>query len=214
MTEDAVVTLDPSDFSVTNTFPYSEITKLTPDEKQNEQFALDYEKTSFVYKTSHRTLLLCQLLECICRKIPQKFPSSKYFPCVRIRKDTSRVDGKLVAAAYALIEVSQQSNRVVQQYVYMNIERIGFDPRTRALTFTYSGRSKVFVVDDLDALLAAIKQQLHIVGADKLAFFVEEDANRVIAGRSVAYSVIGTAVATFDVNKLTKRSNRPMLRQL
>jgi hypothetical protein len=114
---------------------------------------------------------------------------------------------------YALVEV-HAPHRVVQEYKYVNVTKIGIDARSRALTLRYSGRIKVFIVDDIDGLVAAIKPQLRLLGVEKSLELTSVDASQVMAERTATYAAIGTAVAVFDVNKLTKRSQRPMPRQL
>lgn len=75
LTKDSIITLDPSTFSVTNTFAYNSITKISPDDKEKDQFNVEYEKTTYVYKTTYRTKLLCELYHCVVTKIPNKYKS-------------------------------------------------------------------------------------------------------------------------------------------
>lgn len=61
-----MVTLDPTQFRVTNTFPYATISLLNIDEKSTDQFELETaNKNKYIFKTAHRSHLLCQLYECI-----------------------------------------------------------------------------------------------------------------------------------------------------
>ena len=84
MTKDSIITLDPSTFSVTNTFAYNSITKISPDDKEKDQFNIEYEKTTYVYKTTYRTKLLCELYHCVVTKIPNKYKSYGKSYVVRI----------------------------------------------------------------------------------------------------------------------------------
>ena len=97
LAQDRALTLDPSNFAVTNTFPYGDITKLTPDQGDGEQFNMEIDKTTYVYKTTFRSHLLCQFYECIAKRHPNKFKCAGPFNTQRLRKNGSRVDNCLVA---------------------------------------------------------------------------------------------------------------------
>jgi hypothetical protein len=208
-----VITLDPSNFSVTNTFPYASITKLGPDEKNADQFILEVEKTLYNYKTAYRAQLLCQLFECITKKIPNKFKIIGPFVAGRLRKNGSRVDCKLSASSYGIVE-TDVSGRTLQEYLFVNISKIGADEKLRAFFFRASGRAKVFFLDDIDALMNGCKFQVRQLGIDSITFMPGTSINDVLQARSQSYSITGAPVSSFDVNKLTRRSLRPMPRQL
>lgn len=109
LTKSAALTLDPTQFTVTNTFPYGSITKLSTDEKNADQFILEAEKTTYVYKTAHRPQLMCQLFECIAKKVPDKFKTAGPVHAQRLRKNGSRIDCLIYIAPYGLIEMDRSN---------------------------------------------------------------------------------------------------------
>ena len=72
LAQDRALTLDPSNFTVTNTFPYGDITKLTPDPSDGEQFNMEIDKTKYVYKTTFRSHLLYPFYR-HCEAAPEQF---------------------------------------------------------------------------------------------------------------------------------------------
>jgi hypothetical protein len=213
LTTESVITLDPSNFSVTNTFPYGSIAKLGPDDKVADQFLLEVDKTVYNYKTAYRGQLLCQLFECIAKRIPNKFKTIGPYLGSRLRKNGARVDCKISAAPFGIVE-TDLSGRTLQEYYFVNINKIGADERQRAFFFRSSGRAKVFFVDDLDALINGCKYQVKQLGLDTITFVPGSQINEVLQSRANAYAITGAPVSSFDVNKITKRSLRPMPRQL
>ena len=113
LAQDRALTLDPSNFTVTNTFPYGDITKLTPDPSDGEQFNMEIDKTKYVYKTTFRSHLLCQFYECIAKRHPNKFKCAGPFNTQRLRKNGSRVDNCLVVAPYGIRECACACEYVV-----------------------------------------------------------------------------------------------------
>lgn len=214
LTKSAALTLDPTQFTVTNTFPYGSITKLSTDEKNADQFIIEAEKTTYVYKTAHRAQLLCQLFECISKKVPEKlFKTAGPIRAQRLRKNGSRVDCVIYIAPYGLIEMDH-SSQVLQEYKWVNVSRLGTDDAVRGFFFHASGRTKIFFVEDVEKMINASKYQLKMVGLDNMPIVRNHDMQNVINQRNGVYASIPAAVSVFDVNKFTRRSVRPVPRQL
>jgi hypothetical protein len=210
---DCALTLDPSNFTVTNTFSYGDILKISPDPSDVDQFILDIDKTSYVYKTAFRSQLLCQFYECITKKHPNKFKSVGPFSAQRLRKNGSRVDNSLLITPYGIVE-TDPAGRTLMEYSYVNISRIGSDEQARAIFFVASGRTKVFFANDMQNISNGVRVMLQQVGLlNKVAFMNNQNVNDIIKFRNQKYMDCGLALATFDVNKVTKRSMRPMPRQ-
>jgi len=144
---DHIRTLEPSNFKLTNKFVYREITKIWPDDKKEDTFNLEYGGTVFVFKTFHRPQLLCQLYECItkCEQSSKKLKSTGPYMVQRLRKNNIRKDSKLYAAPFGIIELDM-ADKVLQEYFWVNISRIGCDQATGGFIFEYSGRTKIFLV--------------------------------------------------------------------
>lgn len=207
------MTLDPSTFAITNTFSYSSISKLGPDEKVEDHLTFEVDKTSYVFKTAFRAQLLCQLVECITRKVPERFKSMGPYNSQRMRKNGSRIECRLSDAPYGIVE-SDASGRVIQEYHFINISKISTDERSRAFCCKASGRDKVFFVEDLDSLITGCKYQLRQLGIDSVTFLSGQEVNSVLSERNASYVATGAAVSVFDVNKSTRRSLRPIPRQM
>ena len=213
LTRDSALTLDPSTFSVTNTFLYSNIAKLGPDDKIEDQFVVECDKTTYNFKTAFRSQILCQLYECIQKKHPQKFKSFGPYLAHRLRKNGSRLECRVVAATYGLVE-TDPAGRIVQEYKYVNISGYGVDEQSRAFFLEASGRSKVFIVDDMTALVNGFRGQLKQLGLEKVQITTNKKAEEITALRVQRYAATGLGVAQFDVSKVTKRSARPVPRQM
>ncbi|KAJ1420992.1 hypothetical protein B484DRAFT_399676 [Ochromonadaceae sp. CCMP2298] len=212
LTKSAVLTLDPGQFRVTNTFPYSAIVKLDTDEKHEDQFSLEVNKTVFLFKTAHRAQLLCQLFECIAKCVPEKFKTAGPIRAQRLRKNGARVDCQLAVAPYGLIEIDS-ANQVLQEYKWVNVSRVGSDENKMGFFFEATGRIKIFFVEDVEKIVTASKFQLTQVGV-KVPFLCNQDVQSMVSLRANAYAAIPAAVSVFDVNKSTRRTARPVPRQL
>lgn len=212
MTKNEALTLDPTQFKVTNTFPYSSIVKLSTDEKNPDQFIMEADKTTFIFKTSHRAQLLCQLFECISKKVPDKFKTTGPVRAQRLRKNGSRVDCMLYMAPYGLLEMDA-TNQVLQEYKWVNVTRMGTDDNVRGFFFQSTGRTKIFFVEDVEKIISASKFQLKMVGLE-VPVVRNFELQGVINQRNGVYAAIPAAVSVFDVSKLTRRSIRPVPRQM
>lgn len=212
LTTNAIITLDPSNFNVTNTFNYTNITKIYPEATEN-QFSIECDKTIYTYKTPYRGHLLCQLFQCIAQRIPEKFRSLGNYNAQRMRKNDCRKDCKLTVASYGIVEKDVRTDIILQEYHYINITKIGTDNNARALFFEYSGRVKVFYLPEADKISSDVKLQLKSLGISTQPF-KECNVNEIIALRKKNYSSTGSAVAVFDVNKITRRAPRPLPRQM
>lgn len=214
LTNNAALTLDPAAFKVTNTFPYSAITSLSVDEKTKDQIKVEFNKTKFVYQTAHRAHLLCQLFECVSKSVPNKYKIAGPYRAQRVRKNGSRVDCRISVAPYGIIE-ADSAGRLLQEYFWVNMPSIGTDERNQGFFFEYSGRMKLFVIDgELNQVIVASKAQLKQLGLDGNPFLSGQDMEKIMTFRHTVYSSIQSAVSTFDVNKITRRSLRPMPRQM
>lgn len=211
MTTDSVITLDPNTFAVTNRFLYSNIGKLGPEEK-SDQFTFEADKTVFQFKTAHRSQLLCQLFECIVKKLPAKYKSVGPFNAERQHKRGSKLECRLAVAPYGIVEMSP-AGVVVQEYKFVNVTEIAVDDACKGVFIRYGGRRKVFIVPDMMQFIAGCKTQLKQIGIESVKF-VNLVIKDVVASRITDYNATGTAVAIFDVNKSTRRFARMMPRQI
>jgi hypothetical protein len=198
---------------VTNTFPYGSIVKLATDEKNADQFVLEADRTTYVYKTAHRAQLLCQLFECISKKVPDKFKTVGPVRAQRLRKNGARVDCLLSVAPYGILE-SDSLNQLVQEYRWVNVTRLGTDDAIRGFFFQASGRTKIYYVEDVERIITASKIQLKMVGLEGVPMVRNFDMQGVINQRNGAYAGLPAAVSIFEVNKLTRRAIRPVPRQM
>ncbi|RYH32347.1 J domain-containing protein [archaeon] len=205
-------TLDPSSFKVTNTFPYDKIS-LSADEKNSDQVVLELDKTTYVYKTAYRSHMLCQMFECITKKAPSKLPSFGPFDGLRLRKNGVQVQCQLFIVSFGIVEQDIYGN-ILQEYKWVNILRFGADEQNQAFFFEYSGRTKIFYMQNLDRLIQVCKGQIKQLGMDKVPYVPNQTVSVIMKYRLEAYSSIPAAVSVFDVNKYTRRSPRPLSRQL
>lgn len=213
LTKDSVRTLDPSAFRVTNKFPYGAIGKIAPDEKLPDQFSLEFEKTTFVYQTSHRPQLLCQLYECIYKSSKLK-KSVGPLAAQRVRKNGSRIDCKIAATPYGILELDV-AERLLQEYRWVNIKKFGLDEKSfNSLVFEHSGRIKIFILHDLQNFISGCKSMLRSLGLENIEFATNISMTTAMQDRTNYYCNTGSAVAVYSVNKVTRRSLRPMPRQL
>ena len=214
LTKDSALTLDPSDFSVTNTFPYDILSGLGPDPKADDQFVLDCNGTQFVFKTAFRSQLLCQFWECITKRHPNKFHATGPYDSARVRKNGSRVDCRLFVHTWGIVE-TDLSGATLKEYHFVNINRLGIDESSRGFFFENSGRIKIFLVNDLQSIMTACQKSTQKLGLGKgVSFLTGQKVNEIINLRNTSYANTGLAVSVFDVNKFTKRYSRPMPRQM
>jgi hypothetical protein len=214
LTSDQAQTLDPSTFAVTNTFPYADITKVVADEKASDQFLVEVDRKQFVFKTPFRAQLLCQLFECISRKAPKQLRSSGPYLVRRVRKDGSHVDCQLTVAAHGIVETSV-AGKVLQEYKFVNVSRVGVDNSARALFLLVSDRMKVFLSDDFLRIYSGCRDQAAGHAFDNLHFETASlSLPEVLAERGARYAALGSGVSVFDVSKTTRRHPRPVPRQL
>lgn len=208
-----MLTLNPDNFSVTNTFLYEGFNKIEIDEKNADQFLFEYDRTVFTFKTAYRDHLLCQLFEGISKKIPNKLYITGPIECERLRKNGTHIDCKLSLTYYGIIE-HDMSGKIVQEYKWVNVSKCGADESASGFFFEYSGRTKIFLSANIDQLVSGSRAQLKILGRDKVPILLNHSLEKVIKHRTDTYSSIPAGVSVFDVNKVTRRSVRPMPRQL
>ena len=197
---------------------YDKIKNLSPDEKNKDQFILEYGSTTFLYQTTFRAQLLCQLFECISRIIIQPSPKFiSYGPYVaqRLRKDGMRIDCKLTISSFAILELDL-GERVLQEYKWTDISKVGIDELKCGLYFEASGRFKIFYCEDFNLILKYSKLQIKQLGLSDCDVQVStnQDIMETINLRTSIYRLIPTAVSVFDVSKKTRRYFRQMPRQL
>lgn len=213
LTKTAIVTRDPANFEVTNTFPYSTVLKIGPEEKHDDQFYFEVEKQGkFNFKCEHRAHLLCQLLEC-ATKATGKFKGGGICRAQRLRKNGLRVDAKLAPSSFGLIELDA-SGKVVQEYHWVNISKFGSDDREQAVYFAFSGRVKIFYLEDVDNFLTLCRNQLKQVGMENVPFAKDLLLSEAVKFRYNTYTQTGAAVSVFDVTKQTNRNTRMVPRKM
>jgi hypothetical protein len=211
LTKSAAITRDPSTFEVTNTFPYSALLKLGPDEKP-DTFHFEVDKQGkFTFKTTHRDQLLCQFFEC-CTKCTGKFKNFGPYRSQRLRKNQFRVECKLAVASFGIVELAE-TGKILQEYRWVNFKKIGSDEREQAVFFDYSGRIKIFYVPDLSAFLGSCNTQLAQIGIS-VKIVPGQNLQEIVKIRLSSYASTGLAVSVFNVNKQTARSTRLVPRQL
>lgn len=215
LTKTAACTLDPNYFSVTNKFIYDSIINLSPEEKNKDQFILEYGNTKFLYQTTFRAQLLCQLFECISRVVPSKFKSHGPYIAQRLRKDGSRIDCKLTINSFAILEFDL-GDRVLQEYKWTDISKVGIDELKCGLYFEASGRLKIFYCEEFDRIMQFSLLQVKKLGLNDsdVQFSTNQDILETIKLRTSIYRLIPTALSVFDVSKQTRRYFRQMSRQL
>jgi DnaJ family protein C protein 13 len=131
----------------------------------------------------------------------------------RLRKNNTRIDCKLQASPYGIVEMDPISDKILQEYRYVNIAKVGFDDSAKVLFFQVSNRIKIFSIDDLSRILGSIKEYINQIGMKNLSV-ASANANDIVVLRKSQFSNVGTAVSVFDVNKFTRRYPRPIARQL
>ena len=215
LTADEVLTLEPSSLSVTNRFEYSGISKIFPDKKSDDQFYFDYETKNFIFKTLCRSQLLTQLYECMHRKVPTQLKSFGPYNAKRLRKGGTKVDCKIAVTAYGLVECDVMG-KVLQEYKYVNCSRCGVDIKSSAFFIEISGRTKIFLVDQCSNLFSNCKDQILSLALRKKSEvqFVDLILTEEVAHRVSLNNTAHATVSMFDVSKLTRRSVRPVSRQM
>jgi hypothetical protein len=186
LTNIGIVTIDPGTFRVTNSLDYSSVTSLVSDETTEDQFTLTAAGESFLFKTSYRTQLLCQFIECAttyCPQLSHLFSSFGPFESQRIRKSRVKIDCRLSIAPYGVVELDK-SGKVLQKYLFVNITGFGIDEKTKMFFFIHSERAKIFTCDNPSQVLDVTKKQLKLLGIAKPTIFGTSSANEVFEKRS------------------------------
>ena len=213
ITKSAVLTLDPTTFEVTNTMPYKSMSNIGPDEKVADQFVFKDEKSGdFVFKCAHRNQILCQLYEAITKDCA-KFKTYGPYRAQRLRKNGLRTEAKMAITSFGIVEMNEHG-KVLQEYRWVNITKIGFDEREYGMFFQYSDRIKIFYVSDLSQVMSGIGASLKQIGIDSIKMSKGQHVIDTIKARASCFSNTGSPVAVFSVNKQTLRSNRLMPRQM
>lgn len=132
---------------------------------------------------------------------------------MRLRKNQHRVECKLAVASFGIIELSE-NGKVLQEYRWVNIKKIGSDEREQAIFFDYSGRIKIFYIpNDMSAFLSSCTSQLAQIGIS-VKVLNGQSLQEIVKIRLTNYATTGLAVSFFNVNKQTARSLRVVPRQL
>eukprot|EP01035_Chromulina_nebulosa_P027626 gene27626-36362_t len=182
LTKNAVITLDPTKFTVTNRFLYSSIIDLKIDEHGQDQFILEYGTTKFTYQTAFRSHLLCQLFECISKIRPDKFRRFGPYTAERLHKDNSRTECRLTITSFGIVE-SFPNDQLIQEYKWVNITKLGVDNHSKGLHFVVSGRLKIFFSSsDLSSILQASRDQVKQLGITdtELQFISDQSVEEAI----------------------------------
>eukprot|EP01035_Chromulina_nebulosa_P018453 gene18453-24160_t len=204
-------TLDPSDFRVTNKFPYNGIVRVWPDDKTTDQFNLEYDRTVFVYKTLYRSQLLCQLFEYIYKSSSNK-AKAQPINSQRISKNGLRTDCKLTSLTYGIQETNH-SNKILQEYYWINISNILIDEKSNGIVIEYSNRIKAFIIQDLAGFINNSKGHIKNLGITNISIMSNQSLPTQLNLRNEAYTKTGMAIAIYDINKYTKRYERSAARQ-
>lgn len=199
---------------MTNVFTYSSIIKIYPDEKNSEQFTIDVDKAGkFVFRCTHRKQLLCQLFE-QWTKEKGRLKTFGPYDAERFQKNQVRQSVKLAAAPFGLVELDM-SGHILQEYMWVNVSRIGVDNNSRSMFILHSGRIKIFFLADLDNFVVGCRSQIKALGmADEIPVIGGQMVEDASQRRMAYYYKTGLAVSTFSVNKVTRRSNRVVPRQM
>jgi hypothetical protein len=138
LTKTAIVTVDPIKFTVTNAFAYDKIFNIQPDDRNDDQFSFEMEKTVFTYSCSFRSYLLCQLYECLIKYSTIQMKKIGPFDAVRLRKSSSSTEARcrVLITAYGLIEYDSYNN-MLQEYKWYNLIKAGWDDASYAFFFEY-----------------------------------------------------------------------------
>ena len=124
------------------------------------------------------------------------------------------MDCLISIAPYGIIEYDSNQH-ILQEYKWVNITRIGTDDTVKAFFFQSTERTKIFFVENLEILINACKQQLYMLGLHKIIPITRNfDIQTVIIQRNNLYLSLPIAISIFHVSKITKRSLRPISRQL
>ena len=136
------------------------------DEKTDDHFELEANRKKYLFKTTYRAQLMCQLFECIDKESiirtsehSKLFTHSGPFNAQRVRKNNTCIDCKLCLYSYGLIELDPHL-QLFQEYKWVNINRIGTDESAKALFFESSGRTKIFYFAELDLMINGIQEQV------------------------------------------------------
>jgi DNAJ protein RME-8 N-terminal len=207
--------VDPSSLSVTNKFEFSGILKITSDKKSEDQFSFDYETRNFVFKTACRSQLLSKLYECIFLKLPSQLKRYGPFDAMRLRKGGTNAECKITIAAYGLVEYDS-FGKLLQEYKFINTSRCGIDEKSSALFIEVNGRMKIFLSSTCLSILAGLKDQITALGLKKNSTIIFHNFNlsEEVTRRNEMNNITRSSVSEFDVSKITRRSARPVARQM
>ena len=214
LVEDSVVIVDPSTFEVTHIFNYADIESVNPEESRLDHFSLDVKKFGiFLFKTSFRSRLLCRIFKCLYNCVANA-SIFEQFSGHRVTKILSKLRVSLEISKHGILEYNE-SKELMKEYFYCNITKVGIDKIMKALFFEYSGRIKVFILEDrFDEVIAQVEIQLRGVGLSSIQISTNKTYDEIINIRKGMYDIIGASVAVFDVHKISHRHHRPTSRQL
>lgn len=225
LTETAVVTLDPADFRVTNTFDYAAMANIQADPTSQDRLSYDWEGQNFVFSTDHRSHLLCKLFECIMKAGKQDLATRQQlqkdtYSGERVHKNGHRTAVVLSVAAYGIIERSASGagadageGRLLQEYPFVNMESMGSDEWERALFFSYSGTPKAFIVPDINAIFESCRRIVRSKGFN-IPLARQGKLETQQASKKAVANALGASISVFDVNKNSRRQGRLVPRQM
>ena len=210
LTRVSLRSVDPTSMAVKKVFAYAELANLIADHNNSDQIIIDYGSKRYVFKTEHRLHLLTHLFKYVCDFHSQSM-KREFFVGKRIRKNSETHSCKLLIEPYGIIEYSLQDG-VLQEYLFCNITRLGYEQKTSSFTFEFSGRLKIFTVDNIDLLLSKVTSQLRRLG-HRLTFH-NQSLSDAISLRNGIYNNVGTFISYFEVNKQSQRHHRSSSRKL
>jgi len=135
LTPTSILTLNPDTMEVTNTFAYANVVSVCASKSDMETFSIEVNSRlfdeskaalSYIYRTQHRTLLLCHLLQMQMKMhVLESVSSFGPFHALRGRKSGARAECQIEFAPYGIKELDAFTGRTMQLYYYHNIRALG-----------------------------------------------------------------------------------------
>eukprot|EP01138_Halocafeteria_seosinensis_P006645 gb/GECG01006793.1/.p1 GENE.gb/GECG01006793.1/~~gb/GECG01006793.1/.p1 ORF type:complete len:2790 (+),score=366.62 gb/GECG01006793.1/:1-8370(+) len=212
-----VLNVDPSDWTITNSWSCSEIVGFAPSSESQTEFSITVnkgKKKNDVLKFVALDELSRSRLLCAVSKYSATNTNAQAFRAVKINRKNNRVDCTIEVHPYCLI-VKNSEGRELSKYKFDEVERVmSVSDDKAAISVFAHGRPRMFASPQKGALVQSIALALTAVGLSKRLSeeIITTEHYRELKHHNLEPS--SAVLAEFDVLKVTKKHINPKQRYL
>eukprot|EP00968_Pinguiococcus_pyrenoidosus_P020799 scaffold2541_cov262-Pinguiococcus_pyrenoidosus.AAC.8 len=225
LTKSEIVTIDPSDFSVTNRFSYASIRHVRPSETSDEEFSFDVDGVGAMqFRCAFRGHLLTELLRLRAFYLLEMgavdgSSTGGLFQARKHDHSGSRRLCLLRVMPHALCEVEKTADgreRTLREYRILALQQIGaVEGEMGAFMLRVCGRPKLFFCEGREELMRSLRGAAHFLGVPlPLVPLSEYSVDKLLLERRMFGADLGAPIVTYQVEKISTRHPYPVSRLL